>query len=68
MVDAAMHPVYHLRMKKTEAIKRAGSQSALARLLGISPQAVCKWPDEVPQLQAYRLKEKKPSWFRKARK
>lgn len=63
-----MRAAYDRRMKKSEAIKLAGSQSGLARLLGISPQAVSKWPDEVPQLQSYRLKELKPRWFRKQAK
>ena len=54
-------------MTKSEAIRRAGSQAELARLLGISPQAVSKWPgDKLPALQRYRLKELRPRWFRKA--
>lgn len=52
-------------MKKQDAIKLAGSQSELAKLLGISRQAVSKWPDEIPALQFYRLKEMRPRWFRK---
>lgn len=52
-------------MTKSEAVKLAGSQSALARLLGITPQAVSKWGDAVPELQEYRLRNIKPRWFRK---
>lgn len=52
-------------MKKSDAVKLAGSQSDLARLLGITPQAVSKWPPEVPPLQVYRLRELRPRWFRK---
>ena len=55
-------------MKKTEAIALAGSPLKLAEILGISRQAVSKWPGEhVPELQLYRLREKKPRWFRKPR-
>lgn len=54
-------------MDKTEAIRLAGSASELARVLGISPQAVSKWPRKVPPLQVYRLRELRPRWFRKAK-
>jgi hypothetical protein len=52
-------------MDKPTAIKKAGSAANLARLLGISKQAVSKWGQELPPLQVYRLKELKPRWFRK---
>ena len=52
-------------MKKLDLIRAAGSGYALAKILGISPQAVNKWPDEVPALQQYRIKELKPRWWRK---
>ncbi len=55
-------------MKKTDAIRLAGSPLKLAEILGISRQAVSKWPGEhVPELQIYRLRERKPRWFRKPR-
>lgn len=55
-------------MKKTEAIALAGSPGKLAEILGITRQAVSAWPGEhVPELQLYRLREKKPRWFRKPR-
>ena len=52
-------------MKKKAAIELAGSVAELATLLGITHQAIYAWKgDDVPTLQAYRLKEKKPAWFR----
>jgi DNA-binding transcriptional regulator YdaS (Cro superfamily) len=53
-------------MNKSDAIAKAGSITQLARLLGISHQAVSKWGDKMPLLQVYRLREIKPRWFRKA--
>lgn len=56
-------------MTKTKATILAGSQVALAKILGISPQAVSRWPgDAIPELQMYRLRERKPRWFSVARK
>ena len=56
-------------MTKTKATILAGSQAELARILGISPQAVSKWQgDSIPELQMFRLKEKKPRWFAKLRR
>ena len=54
-------------MTKTEAVKRAGgTQEHLAKLLGLTRQAVSAWPgDTIPELHLYRLKESKPRWFRK---
>ena len=34
-------------MKKTDAIKKFGSATKLARAIGITPQAVVQWPDEL---------------------
>lgn len=42
-------------MKTSDAIKYFGSRSRLARLLGISRQAVSRWGDEVPQRWQYHL-------------
>jgi hypothetical protein len=52
-------------MTKAEAVRRAGSQTALAEMLGITKQAVSRWGYEMPLLQVYRLREIKPGWFRK---
>lgn len=44
-------------MKKSDVIKHFGSKSAVARALGISPQAVFGWPEKVPDLRAYQIEE-----------
>lgn len=56
-------------MEKRQAIEFAGGVGKLAAILGISPQAVSKWPDgRIPELQVYRLRERKPRWFAKLRR
>ena len=35
-------------MTKKQAVRVFGSQSAIARLCGLTPQAVSKWPAVVP--------------------
>ena len=50
-------------MKKSIALKKAGGARALASLLGISTQAVNHWPDDVPPLRVYQIREKRPQWF-----
>lgn len=55
-------------MEKSQAIALAGGVNKLAAILEISPQAVSKWPEgRIPELQVYRLRERKPRWFSKAR-
>ena len=51
-------------MDKEEAIHKAGSEAKLARLLGVSRQAVNKWR-VIPKLRMYQLRELRPHWFRK---
>jgi predicted transcriptional regulator len=53
---------YNDWMTKEEAIKRAGSQSDLARLLGISRGAVNQWK-QLPRGRLYQLVVLKPEWF-----
>lgn len=55
-------------MKKSVAIEKAGSQEALAKLLGITQQSVNKWKEDIPDLREYQLREKKPEWFKPVRK
>jgi hypothetical protein len=50
-------------MDKDTAIKLAGSASALAKMLGITRQAVGGWV-EIPQMRLYQLRVLKPRWFR----
>ncbi len=42
-------------MKKRDVIKHFGSKSAVARALGITPQAVSLWSERVPELRAYQI-------------
>jgi DNA-binding transcriptional regulator YdaS (Cro superfamily) len=52
-------------MDTQQAIEKAGSAVALAKLLGITRQAISQWGDKVPQARLWQLKALKPSWFRK---
>jgi hypothetical protein len=55
-------------LTKTEAIAIAGNQLLLSEILGISPQAVSKWPDDrVPELQCYRMFDRVPNLAKKLR-
>jgi len=45
-------------MTTQEAIDAFGSRRKLAEALGISPQAVWKWGDTVPELRMYQIKAK----------
>lgn len=49
-------------MSKAEIIAKAGSASALAKLLGISRAAVSQW-ENIPQGRLYQLRILKPEWF-----
>jgi len=53
-------------MKKATAIRLLGSQANLARLCGVSPQAVSQMIDPIPELRAYQVRD----WvsFRKVQK
>jgi len=47
---------------KQQAIQLAGSQSKLAKLLGISRGAVWLW-ETIPQARIWQLKLLRPEWF-----
>ena len=49
-------------MTKTEAIQKAGTMTALAKLLGISVPAVSQWR-VMPEKRIWQLKVVKPEWF-----
>jgi predicted transcriptional regulator len=51
-------------MDKNKFIALAGSQSDLAKLLGISQAAVSQWKT-VPKARVWQLKLLKPEWFDK---
>lgn len=50
-------------MKTEKATEHAGSQKALAELLGITPSAVSQWGDEVPESRVWQLRVLRPQWF-----
>jgi len=50
-------------MEKATAIKLAGSQTALASLLGITQAAISQWDERVPENRVWQLKVLKPEWF-----
>jgi len=52
-------------MDTQQAIEKAGSAMALAKLLGITRQAISQWGKELPQARLWQLKALKPSWFKK---
>ena len=54
-------------MDKAFAIRKAGSEADLARLLGVTRQAVSQW-DALPPLRVYQLKELRPRWVSEWRK
>jgi predicted transcriptional regulator len=49
-------------MTKQQLIQLAGSQTELAKLLGINRAAVCQWTT-VPELRLRQLRDLKPEWF-----
>ena len=55
---------YISNMNKTEAIKRAGSIRKLATLFGLTTQAIYSWPEQIPPLRVYQLRELRPQWFK----
>jgi hypothetical protein len=54
---------YTCGMNIKKAITLAGSQSELARILGITRAAVNHWK-AIPPLRIYQLKELRPEWFK----
>jgi len=52
-------------MDKAQAIDKAGSAVGLAKILGITPQAISQWGLGVPQARLWQLMVLKPEWFRR---
>ena len=50
-------------MTKEKAIKLAGSQVELARILGITKGAVWQWK-EIPKVRLFQLQVLRPGWFK----
>lgn len=53
-------------LNKAVLIEIAGSQAELARALGITRGAVSQWGEFIPELQAFRLRERRPDFYAKA--
>lgn len=53
-------------MNTQHAIKQAGSATALASLLGITPAAISQWGEQVPQQRQWQLRVLRPEWFEAA--
>ena len=45
-------------MNTSEAIELAGSVRKLAKVLGISTQAIYNWGGQVPELRVYQLRDR----------
>jgi len=45
---------------KSDLIAVLGSQRAIAELLGITKGAVSQWPERLPDLRVYQVREKIP--------
>lgn len=52
-------------VKKSDAVKAFGSETALALALGVKRQAVNQWGKHIPPLRAYKLREVMPELFAK---
>jgi DNA-binding transcriptional regulator YdaS (Cro superfamily) len=50
-------------MNKAQAIEKAGTAMALAKLLGIKRQAISQWGDQLPIARYWQLKVLRPEWF-----
>lgn len=55
---------YHANMDKQQAIEKAGSAVALAKLLGITRQAISLWGKTIPQARVWQLRALRPEWFK----
>jgi len=53
---------YNAAMTKDQLVHLAGSQTELAKILGINRAAVCQWKT-VPELRLRQLKDLRPEWF-----
>ena len=54
---------YHVNMTKDQAIEKAGTAMALAKLLGITRQAISQWGEQLPVARYWQLKVLRPEWF-----
>lgn len=50
-------------MNKSTAVRKAKTAYKLAKMLGISRQAVSKWRGQIPAAQEENLRKIRPEWF-----
>ena len=55
MVDLRGELWFTLTMTKAEAIKHFGGSTKVAKALGITKQAVYKWPEELPEGRQFQI-------------
>ena len=53
-------------MRTNEAIKRAGSKAALAKILGVTRGAVSNFGEYLPEARVWQLRVIRPMWFKEA--
>jgi hypothetical protein len=74
-IKPALHPcqavfakyfklAYNPRMDTKTAINLAGSASELAKLLGVTRQAISQWGEKLPQQRIWQLQVLMPNWFK----
>ena len=56
------------KMTKEKAIKLAGNQVELAKILGITKGAVSHWGEKIPRQREWQLRLIKPEWFTEEKK
>ena len=49
-----------VRIRVDDAVRYFGSKAELARILGITPQALTIWGEYIPELRAYKLRDLYP--------
>jgi DNA-binding transcriptional regulator YdaS (Cro superfamily) len=50
-------------MDTKTAINLAGSATKLAKLLGVTRQAISQWGEKLPQQRIWQLQVLRPGWF-----
>ena len=50
-------------METKVAIEKAGSAMALAKLLGVTRQAISQWGEKIPVARMWQLRALRPDWF-----
>jgi tRNA U34 5-methylaminomethyl-2-thiouridine-forming methyltransferase MnmC len=55
---------YNPRMDTKTAISLAGSATELAKLLGVTRQAISQWGENLPQQRIWQLQVLRPKWFK----